>query len=68
MENFDRTHIQVIGAEENFGESCRTVGSNGPHDVALWMSVHHPEKKALEIWAREIASSGTGMAPGTIQD
>ena len=30
----------------------------------MWMSVKHKEKKALDIWAREIASAGTGMAPG----
>jgi hypothetical protein len=28
------------------------------------MSVRHADKKAVDIWAREIASSGTGMAPG----
>ena len=26
----------------------------------MWMSVKHKEKKALDIWAREIASAGTG--------
>ena len=35
-----------------------------PREVAMWMSVKHKEKKALDIWAREIASAGTGMAPG----
>jgi hypothetical protein len=30
----------------------------------LWMAVQHAEKKALEIFAKEIASAGTGMAPG----
>jgi len=29
------------------------------------MAVQHSDKKALEIWAREIASSGTGMTPGS---
>lgn len=28
------------------------------------MSVHHRDKKALDIFAREIAAAGTGMAPG----
>jgi hypothetical protein len=31
------------------------------------MSVAHGDKRALDIWAREIASSGTGMAPGLCQ-
>jgi hypothetical protein len=29
------------------------------------MAVQHSDTKALEIWAREIASSGTGMTPGS---
>lgn len=33
-------------------------------DAVLWMAVHHSERKALEIFAKEIASAGTGMAPG----
>ena len=28
------------------------------------MSVEAKDKKAIDIWAREIASSGTGMTPG----
>ena len=28
------------------------------------MSVQHQDKKALQLWSREIASAGTGMAPG----
>ena len=30
-------------------------------EVVLWMSVHHSDKKALAIFAREIAPAGTGM-------
>ncbi len=33
-------------------------------ETALWMCLAHQDKKALDIWAREIASAGTGMAPG----
>ena len=28
------------------------------------MCLTHPEKRALDVWAKEIASAGTGMAPG----
>ena len=28
------------------------------------MSVEHKDKRAIDIWAREIASAGTGMTPG----
>lgn len=30
----------------------------------MWMSVQHKEKRALDLFAREIAAAGTGMAPG----
>ena len=39
----------------------------GPREAALWMSVQHKDKNALNLWAREIASAGTGMAPGLCQ-
>ncbi len=31
------------------------------------MSLCHQDKRALDIWAKEIASAGTGMAPGLCQ-
>ena len=49
MKDFSRTHIAVIGAEDNFGLEFRCAGP-GPRDVALWMAVEHSDKKALEIW------------------
>lgn len=30
-------------------------------EAVLWMAVHHKQKKALELFAREIAPAGTGM-------
>ncbi len=48
--------------------STSTIRTNvAPRESTLWMSVQHEDKKALDIWAREIASSGTGMAPGMCQ-
>lgn len=61
--DFDHTYVTVVGAEENYAPSHRQSNVT-PRDVALWMSVQHKDKKALDIWAKEIASSGTGMAPG----
>ena len=29
-------------------------------EAVLWMSVKHQNKKAVEIWAKEIAAAGTG--------
>lgn len=30
-------------------------------EAVIWMAVHHKQKKALEMFAREIAPAGTGM-------
>lgn len=58
-----------ICAITEFLESNRTFFIIRPENLAtrdavLWMSIHHSEKKACEIFAKEIASAGTGMAPG----
>ncbi len=66
MADFSRTHISVIGAEDSFGANA-AAQSQLPREAVVWMSVAHPDKRALDIWAREIASSGTGMAPGLCQ-
>lgn len=64
MKDFDATYVTAIGNEESFGENKSEIE---PREAALWMAVQHREKKALDIWAREIASAGTGMAPGLCQ-
>ncbi|CAL8081779.1 unnamed protein product [Orchesella dallaii] len=61
LEDFKRVHVQMLGMEEGYGANARPVK---PREGVMWMSVHHSEKMALEIFAREIASAGTGMAPG----
>ena len=30
----------------------------------MWLGVRHQNKKALELFSREMAPAGTGMAPG----
>jgi hypothetical protein len=63
MADYTRTNIEVLGSEEaNFGVHART------HDVreaVLRVAVMHPQKAALELFAREIAPAGTSWAPGT---
>ncbi|XP_071545172.1 uncharacterized protein [Panulirus ornatus] len=60
--NFTRTHVQVLGGEDTYG--AHASKGDGPREGAIWISVHHPDKKALELFSREIAAAGTGMAPG----
>jgi hypothetical protein len=63
FEDFTRVHVQAIGAEESYGpHAVETVKSS--RDVAMWVAVWHPRKEALNIFGREIAPAGTGMAPG----
>ncbi len=66
LDDFTKTHVTAIGSEDSFGAN-KYAGINTPRETALWMAVQHKDKKALDIWAREIASSGTGMAPGLCQ-
>ena len=64
MNDFTDTYVTAIGNEESYGKNASKYE---PREAALWMAVQHPDKKALDIWAREIASAGTGMAPGLCQ-
>ncbi|XP_071489029.1 uncharacterized protein [Diadema antillarum] len=61
MEDFTRTRIQVIGSEETYGAHARDLN---PREAAMWVAVEHSQKRALELFARELAPAGTGMAPG----
>ncbi|KAL4641796.1 hypothetical protein GN956_G10451 [Arapaima gigas] len=62
LEDYSSVHIQVLGAEDTYGpHGCVR---SGPQDCVLWLAVHHKQKKALELFSREVAPAGTGMAPG----
>ena len=62
MTDFDRTNITILGAEDTFGANANPALNS--REAVIWMSVQHRDKKAIDLWSREIASSGTGMAPG----
>ncbi|XP_032811307.1 uncharacterized protein LOC116942935 isoform X2 [Petromyzon marinus] len=64
LSDFSKVHVQVLGAEDTYGPHARSWPDGGPRDVALWMSVGHSHKRALELFRMEIASAGTSMAPG----
>uniref|UniRef100_A0A1A8CKT5 Uncharacterized protein n=2 Tax=Nothobranchius kadleci TaxID=1051664 RepID=A0A1A8CKT5_NOTKA len=61
LEDFSSVHIQVLGAEDTYGPHARCKDSR---EAVVWMAVHHRQKKALEVFSREVAPAGTGMAPG----
>uniref|UniRef100_A0A8C2ZY64 Si:ch73-132f6.5 n=1 Tax=Cyclopterus lumpus TaxID=8103 RepID=A0A8C2ZY64_CYCLU len=61
LEDFSSVNVQILGAEDTYGPNARNTGSR---EAVIWMAAHHKQKKALEVFSREIAPAGTGMAPG----
>jgi hypothetical protein len=60
---YTRTRIEVLGSEHAyFGPRARTTDVR---EAVLQVAVMHPQKEALELFAREIAPAGTSWSPGT---
>jgi hypothetical protein len=60
---FTRTHIEVLGSElANYGPHART---QDVREAVLQVAAMHPQREALELFAREIAPAGTSWSPGT---
>jgi hypothetical protein len=63
LADYSRTHIEVLGSElANFGPHAKT---QEVREAVLHLAVMHPDKTALELFAREIAPAGTSWSPGT---
>jgi len=62
LADFAATHIEALGAEASYGPGSRTLASR---EVLLRLVVQHHDRKALDIFARELGSVGIGFAPGT---
>ena len=62
LPDYTSAKVALLGAETLYGPHARTGASR---EVMLRISVTHPMKQALEIFAREIAPSGTSWSPGT---
>ena len=60
--DFAATHVEVIGAESSYGPHSRARASR---EVMLRVVADHADRRALEIFAREIAPAGTSWSPGT---
>jgi len=61
LEKFTASDIEVLGSETTYGEHSRALANR---EVVVKIAVHHQDKKALGIFAREIAQAATAMAPG----
>ncbi len=55
-------NIEVIGAEEPYGVSARV---HDLREAVVRIVARHPDKAALQLFAREIAPAGTSWSPGT---
>ena len=62
LPDFSQLNIQAIGAEDTYGAHARRADE--AREVAVWLAAQHENKKALQILSMEMASAGTGMAPG----
>ncbi|XP_064200535.1 uncharacterized protein LOC135259755 [Anguilla rostrata] len=62
LEDYSAVNIQVLGAEDTYGPNASN--RSGSREAVVWLAVQHKLKKALEIFSREVAPAGTGMAPG----
>ncbi|MGT2512692.1 acyclic terpene utilization AtuA family protein [Cupriavidus basilensis] len=60
--DYTRTHIDVLGAESCFGPHAQTRHTR---EAIMRLAVMHPEKAALELFAREISAAGTSWSAGT---
>ena len=61
LENFTATDIEILGSETTYGAHSRALDNR---EVVVKIAAHHQDKKALGIFAREIAQAATAMAPG----
>ncbi|XP_042908613.1 uncharacterized protein [Parasteatoda tepidariorum] len=62
LEKFRRTHIEVLGTEQNYGENSRVKNNR---EVVMWIAVHHDKKEAISLFSKEIAAAATGGTPGS---
>jgi hypothetical protein len=62
LSDFAATHVEVLGAETSYGTGAR---ARHAREVVLRLVVDHESRVALDLFAREIGSSGLSFAPGT---
>jgi hypothetical protein len=62
LPGYTTAQIELLGAETLYGDNARTSSTR---EAMVRVVVDHPMKKALDIFAREIAPSGTSWSPGT---
>ena len=62
LADFSSTHVEVLGTEAAYPPGQRAAC---PREVVLRLVVMHQDRRALDLFARELGSIGLGFAPGT---
>jgi hypothetical protein len=62
LPDFDRVHVEALGAEAMYGPHSRARASR---EVVMRLVVDHARREAIELFAREIGAAGISWAPGT---
>jgi len=62
LDDYSATNIEVLGEASSYGLHLARAPM---FEAVMWLAVAHPNKRALELFAREIAPAGTSWAPGT---
>ncbi|KQT13122.1 acyclic terpene utilization AtuA family protein [Ramlibacter sp. Leaf400] len=62
LADFSSAQVELLGCEGLYGPHSRAAQAR---EVMVRIVVDHPDKRALELFAREIAPAGTSWSPGT---
>ncbi|MCD6680616.1 MAG: DUF1446 domain-containing protein [Burkholderiaceae bacterium] len=62
--DYSASLVEVLGAESGYGPHANAA-LQAAREAVLRVSVRHPRREALELFAREIAPAGTSWSPGT---
>lgn len=60
-EDFTDYDIEILGTETTYGAHARI---RNPREVVVKIAARHQDKRALGLFAKEIAPAATSMAPG----
>ena len=61
LPDYREVSVEILGAESTYGPHARAADTR---EVVVKIGVAHPDKRALEIFAREIFPAATAMAQG----
>ena len=62
LPDFTAVKVELLGVEALYGPHARTQHAR---EVLVRVVADHPQRRALGVFAREIAPAGTSWAPGT---